>query len=241
MRRLCSLVCLLASASVWAQIPITCPNEGNVLQCGQGDMTLKAEPADDDHVFQASDFKDGYTPPGPSGQGALIPLVEPGYVGWLDWSLMPDGEYFAVCYVGQDGDQGCSDIGFDERLAEVPPPEPPVDDFVTLSWDAVTTNEDGSPVTDLAGYRVYRSALPGGPYDVQETVAFPVAVAELNDGDNWFVVTAFDTIGNESAYSNEAYAPFEGGPLPSEGFDMQCIRLDTFPDDSVALSDCRVN
>ena len=28
---------------------------------------------------------------------------------------------------------------------------------VTLDWDAVTTNSDGSPITDLAGYTLYRA------------------------------------------------------------------------------------
>src|SRR3990172_7689128 len=30
-----------------------------------------------------------------------------------------------------------------------------------LSWDAVTTNADGTPITDLAGYRVYFGTSSG--------------------------------------------------------------------------------
>jgi len=93
---------------------------------------------------------------------------------------------------------------------------------VTLSWDAPTTNEDSTPLTDLAGYKVYYdSDQSGPPYDgigaIQGLSPIDVKVSELSDSNNpkyqisglsdgatyYFAVTAYDTSGNESSYSNE--------------------------------------
>jgi hypothetical protein len=75
---------------------------------------------------------------------------------------------------------------------------------VTLSWDPPTTNVDGSPLTDLAGFvvyygpesGVYTRSIDAGKVD-KYTVNF------LDNGTYFFAVTAYDTIWNESAYSNE--------------------------------------
>ena len=72
---------------------------------------------------------------------------------------------------------------------------------VTLSWDAPTTNEDGSPLTDLGGYMVYsrNASGPLGNVDVGNVLTHTTDV-----GDNtFFTVTAYDTSGNESGPSNE--------------------------------------
>ena len=83
----------------------------------------------------------------------------------------------------------------------------------TLAWDAVTTNEDGSPCTDLAGYRIYCS-LVSGDYtegvrlcriDVGNVTQTDIEVA-VEEGDTvHFVATAYDTNQNESQYSNEVF------------------------------------
>ena len=79
-----------------------------------------------------------------------------------------------------------------------------VNGSVTLQWSAPTENIDGSPLTDLAGFRIY-SLDSTGVYNV---------VAELNDpgltsyaldiaiGSYQFVMTAIDSDGNESGFSN---------------------------------------
>jgi hypothetical protein len=77
---------------------------------------------------------------------------------------------------------------------------------VTLYWDAPTTNEDGSPLTDLAGYRVYYG-LASRNYshfiDVGNVNAY--TINNLTGGlIYYFAVTAYDFSGNESKYSNEA-------------------------------------
>jgi len=80
---------------------------------------------------------------------------------------------------------------------------------VTLSWQAPTTNVDGTSLTDLAGYTVYwvkkshTYATPKGSLDVGNVTTVTIDIPM--DGVFFFVVTAYDTAGNESAYSNEAH------------------------------------
>lgn len=77
----------------------------------------------------------------------------------------------------------------------------------TLSWSPVTTNTDGSELTELAGYRVHYGTESGN-YTVSVDIADPTAasavIANLQAGTiYYFAVTAYDTSGNQSEYSNE--------------------------------------
>lgn len=76
---------------------------------------------------------------------------------------------------------------------------------VTLSWQAPTTNEDGSPLTDLAGYRVYYGETSGVYTDVVTVGNYTSAsIGSLPTGQTlYFAVTAFDTSGNQSSPSGE--------------------------------------
>jgi hypothetical protein len=79
---------------------------------------------------------------------------------------------------------------------------------VTLSWTAPTQNADGTPLTDLAGYRILYGNTPGGPYDRTVTVSNPgvtsYVINQLSPGTYYFVARALDNSGNESTNSNEA-------------------------------------
>lgn len=85
---------------------------------------------------------------------------------------------------------------------------------VRLTWDAPQFSVDGTPCTDLAGYRVHIGTQPGGPYgnvyDTGSTETF--YDISLPDGYYCFVVTAYDSSGNESAYSNEICKRFMPEP-----------------------------
>ena len=71
---------------------------------------------------------------------------------------------------------------------------------ITLAWDANTE-------VNLAGYNIYVSLNPGGPYDIIGTNGADdteFTWYELPDNlDRYFVVTAFNDEGLESGYSNE--------------------------------------
>jgi hypothetical protein len=77
----------------------------------------------------------------------------------------------------------------------------------TLSWTAPTQNTDGSPLTDLAGYRI-KWGTSQGSYPNSATINNPgittYMVENLAPNTYYFVATAFDTSGNESGNSNAA-------------------------------------
>ena len=77
----------------------------------------------------------------------------------------------------------------------------------TLSWFPPTTRTDGSPLTNLAGYRVFWGPAPG-TYPNSVRLDNPglssYVVSNLAPGTHHFVVTAFDSNGLESGFSNRA-------------------------------------
>jgi hypothetical protein len=75
---------------------------------------------------------------------------------------------------------------------------------VTLSWDAPTTNEDGTPLTDLAGYKTYYGQSYGNYEHSINTESYNTIVIDNLSAGTWcFAVTAYDISGNESTYSDE--------------------------------------
>jgi len=79
----------------------------------------------------------------------------------------------------------------------------------TFMWDAPSSNTDGSPDTDLAGYKIYYGTVSGiytAFINVGNSTSIPVATlssAVAVQGLYFIAVTAYDTAGNESGYSNE--------------------------------------
>jgi len=92
---------------------------------------------------------------------------------------------------------------------------------ITLAWEAPTANADGStPLTDLAGYRVYYGTSPGVfTYEsdfIPKTENKPEFTTPLLPrGTYYFAVKAFDIHENPSAYSSPEY-----------GF---CVNVDATP------------
>ena len=75
----------------------------------------------------------------------------------------------------------------------------------TLSWTPPTENTDGTPLNDLAGYKVYWGTTQGN-YSNSVTLANPglasYVVNELTPARWYFVVTAYSATGFESSHSN---------------------------------------
>lgn len=97
----------------------------------------------------------------------------------------------------------------------------------TLSWDAVTLNVDGTPATDLAGYKIYWATTSGGYINTNmksvgnvTTVNIQTIAGQLK-GTYYFVATAYDTAGNESNFSNEVSASFFVGKAAPKNMVIQ--------------------
>lgn len=78
---------------------------------------------------------------------------------------------------------------------------------VTLSWTAPTQNDDGTALTDLAGYKIYygqNSGVYTNTQDINNPGLTSFVVENLTLGEYFFVATAYNSAGIESRRSNEA-------------------------------------
>ena len=78
----------------------------------------------------------------------------------------------------------------------------------TLTWSAPTQNSDGTPLTDLAGYKVYWGTSSHS-YSGTATLNNPGLATYVVDGlapsnTYYFAITAVNSTGTESSPSNEA-------------------------------------
>ncbi|MCA9244316.1 MAG: hypothetical protein KDA32_10200 [Phycisphaerales bacterium] len=164
-------------------------------------------------------------------QLALSPPV-PGDMTGDDYVDVTDFMMFRDCMTGPNAPyaQGCApaDLDFEGDVdmrdfalfqigftgPDTDPPTAPVAlaatggrGFIGLDWD------DGG--ADVAGYRVYRSTIPGGPYDPVSVTLIPISefsdTTVLPGATYSYVVTAVDPSDNESAPSVEASATTLGG------------------------------
>lgn len=82
-----------------------------------------------------------------------------------------------------------------------------VQSSVTLSWVAPTENEDGSSLTDLAGYKVYWGTSPGNytqSVTINNASVSTYVIDNISPGTYEFVATSFNLAGVESAFSSPA-------------------------------------
>jgi hypothetical protein len=77
----------------------------------------------------------------------------------------------------------------------------------TLSWSAPTLNEDGSPLTNLKGYRIYygtSSTSLGSVLEVPTPGTTTAVVENLSPATWYFALKAYNTSNVESGFSNVA-------------------------------------
>jgi hypothetical protein len=83
----------------------------------------------------------------------------------------------------------------------------PVTGSVRLTWTAPTQNEDGTALTDLAGYKIYWGTTAGNypnSVTINDATATTYVVDNLAPGAYEFVATSFNTSNVESSYSTPA-------------------------------------
>jgi hypothetical protein len=80
------------------------------------------------------------------------------------------------------------------------------DGTALLSWTPPTENTDDSPLTDLAGYKIYYGTSPA-TYSNTEIINNPgltsFLIEDLASAEWYFVITSFNSSGIESSYSTE--------------------------------------
>jgi fibronectin type 3 domain-containing protein len=149
---------------------------------------------------------------------ALVASVTAPATQFTDSGVQPNTTYYyhvtAVNGVGLEGPAS------NEASAQAPdiPPNPPGTPVVTAGDGLVSLDWPDNTDADLAGYRVYRGTTAGGPY--ARIGPDPIATSEysdssvINDTTYFYVVTALDTAGQESAPSSEVSArPAAVGPV----------------------------
>lgn len=93
-----------------------------------------------------------------------------------------------------------------------------------LTWKSPTTNEDGSPLTNLAGFILHcgkSSGVYGRPVVIPNPAAttHPIAGVCTGVGIRFVVVTAYNTAGHESVLSNEVKFRFPESGASFNGVD----------------------
>ena len=101
---------------------------------------------------------------------------------------------------------GCieSDYDYADGSASAAAPAALGPGAVTVNWQAPSANEDGTPLVDLAGFRI-RYGTKYGTYPNEITVNNPGATSQvvsgLAAGQHYFVVSAVNTRGQEGSRS----------------------------------------
>ena len=112
-----------------------------------------------------------------------------------------EGTYSNILIVVSDGHLAASLASFSITVNQVSLGS------ATVSWTPPTRNSDGSPLTDLAGYKIYYGNASGHyptsiHIDNPEISAY--VVENLTPNTYYFVSTAFNLGNVESEFSNEA-------------------------------------
>jgi len=83
------------------------------------------------------------------------------------------------------------------------PSSPTPNSSVNLSWDPPKSNADGTALTGLAGFRIYYGKNTDSHYPSSMDVGTSTiaTIDNLSSGTWCFAVTAYDSSGNESDYS----------------------------------------
>ena len=104
---------------------------------------------------------------------------------------------------------GSSTTSGSTTSGSTPPSTPVAGTSVTLGWVAPTQNNNGSPITDLAGYKIHYG-VTSQDYTKVVAVSNPslsrYVLDSLESGTYFFAITAYNSKGIESTLSGEISA-----------------------------------
>ena len=90
-----------------------------------------------------------------------------------------------------------------------------VDHVVTLTWDAVTENADGSPIDDLAGYVIWKDVPPFGNVDAPVDTVWDAGATEYQHIDVTDLVLLYTATGLDAANQTGPISNFTETVIPS--------------------------
>ena len=115
---------------------------------------------------------------------------------------------FSACGGGGGGTASVDQLPVDQLpVDQQPVDQPPVDpQIISLSWTAPSTRTDGSSLSlsELVGYRIYSGSSPSELTLLEEIIGVSetsAALENLDPGVYYFAVTAYDSDGLESGFS----------------------------------------
>ena len=108
-------------------------------------------------------------------------------------------------------------------------PPPPTGLTATPGEFQVSLDWDDSTDPDVIGYLIYRSTTSGGPYDeVDDALASAFVDTTVTNGTlYYYVVTAYDNLGQESLYSSQVQARPQDMTPPAAPTGLEATALDS--------------
>lgn len=177
----------------------------SVVQSGSVPPTISGSPPTQVTAGQAYSF----TPTASGPSGTTLSFSIENMPSWATFSISTgaltgtppastSGTFANIQISVSDGTESAALPAFSIQVA-------PFSGSAVLSWVAPTTNTDGTPLTDLAGYVISYGTSPGA---MTETIKITSAtttgytVQGLSAGTWYFTVAAYTSTGTQSAPSN---------------------------------------
>lgn len=116
------------------------------------------------------------------------------------------GSFANIVISVSDGTLSASLPAFAIKVTAAPVAPPPLTGSATLTWTAPTQNTDGSPLTNLAGYRIDYGTSAGSliqSIDLPGAATTSDTLTGLTSGTWYFAITAYNSDGTSSVLSNE--------------------------------------
>lgn len=182
-------------------------NGGGTNSPGNSAPLISGSPVTSVVAGQAYDFRPGASDP----DGDTLSFSVSSLPGWASFDTAsgrlwgtPDvgdvGTYADIVVSVSDGQAVRSLTAFAIDVTQV------ATGSATLSWQAPTQNDDGSPLIDLAGYRVYWRNSSGSisqTADLKNAGITSYVVEGLSPGTWYFALSAFNASGVEGQRSDE--------------------------------------